>query len=187
MALGFTSYVVENDEKVARAMERAGQAATDLRVPLTQISKDFYKSRKAIFALTGPGGYPDLNSRYKVQKQRAVGFVYPILKLTGRLEGSVTSDSHPDNITRIDPDSLTMGTGVPYGIYHQSDDPRSKIPLRKFLFVGSESVKFANSELSGFPERALNTLNTFVLRTLGESMQSATGVKPDIKKGKPKL
>lgn len=187
MALGFTSYVVENDELIARAMERAGKASKDLRVPLTQISKDFYKSRKAIFALTSAGQYPDLNPKYKKRKEKAVGFVYPILKLTGRLESSVTSDSGPENITRIDPQSLTMGTSVPYAIYHQSDEPRSKIPLRKFLFVGSESVKFANSELSGFPERALNTLNSFVLRELGSSMKSATGVDPDIKKGKPKL
>ena len=187
MSLGFTSYIVENDTLNARAMERAGRSSKDLRVPLAQISKDFYKSRKAIFALSGPGQYTDLSEKYKKVKQRAVGFVYPILKLTGELEGSVTGDEHPQNITRIDPQSLTMGTSVPYANFHQSDDPRSRIPLRKFLFVGSESVNFANSVISGFPARALTTLNTFVLRELGESMKAATGVGSEVIKGSPRL
>lgn len=184
MALGFTSYVVENDLKLARAIDRAIKEGADLSIPFAQIAKDFQKSRKAIFALKSPGQYPDLSEKYKKRKKRAVGFEYPILKLTGRLEKSVTESSHAENVTRIDPSSLEMGTNVPYGIYHQSDGPRSKIPLRKFLFVGPESVKFANSEISGFPERALNTINTYVLRTLGASIEEATGVKPIIKPGK---
>lgn len=181
MGLGFTSYTVENDDKVARAIERAAKATGNLKVPFGQIAKDFRKSRKAIFLLSGPGGYPDLNSKYKNVKKKAVGFVYPILKLTGRLEQSVTEEQHPENITRIQPDFMHMGTKVPYGINHQEG---IGVPLRKFLFIGPESVKFANSELTGFPERALNTLNSYVLRQLGKNMQQATGVKPQIKQGK---
>lgn len=191
MALGFTSYSVENDEKLVRALDRAIKATGDLRKPLAQIGKDFRKSRKAIFALKGPGQYPDLGpdgpakTDYKKIKKRAVGFVYPILKLTGRLEGSVTDSGHPENINDIFKSFAEFGTSVPYAIYHQSDKPRTKIPLRKFLFVGPESVKFANKAISGFPERALNTLNSYVLRELGLSMEQATGVKPKIKKGTP--
>lgn len=186
MSLGFTSYVVENDLKVARAIDRAIKAGVDLTIPFAIIAKDFYKSRKAIFLLSGPGGYPDLNEKYKVRKQKAVGFTYPILKLTGRLEKSVTDEQSPDNVTRIDPESLDMGTTVEYADAHQQEGPKKsgKMPLRKFLFIGPESVKFADSEISGFPKRALNTLNSHILRTLGESLESATGVKPQIKQGK---
>lgn len=189
MGLGFTSYTVENDEAFARAMERAAKATDNLRIPLAQIAKDFRKSRTAIFALKSPGGYPDLSPKYKKRKQKSVGFVYPILKLTGRLESSVTQESHPENITRIEPLSMSLGTGVPYANYHQQEgEPGTgKMPLRKFLFIGPESTKFANSEISGFPERALNTLNSYVLKELGASIEQATGVKPQIKQGKPTL
>ena len=184
MSLGFTSYVVENDVAFSNAIDRALREVDDLSVPFAQIAKDFQKSRKAIFALKGPGQYPDLNAKYKKRKEKIMGTAYPILKLTGRLESSLTNPGHPENITRINPKSLELGSTVPYGIYHQSDEPRKKIPLRKFLFIGPESVKFANSDISGFPERALNTLNTHVLLSMGKSIEDATGVKPKIKKGK---
>jgi len=77
-----------------------------------------------------------------------------------------------------------MGTTLEYANAHQEG---IGVPLRRFLFVGPESVKFANSEISGFPERALNTLNTWIMRDLGLTMEQATGVKPKIKKGKATL
>jgi len=179
MAFGFTSYIVENDEKLALAMERAARTTDDLRVPLRSIAKDFRKSRQAIFNLKGPGQYPDLKETTKKSKERAVGFVYPILKLTGRLDASVTNSGDKENVTRIRKLSMDLGTKTPYAIYHQNGT--SKMPLRKFLFVGPESSRFANSQISGFPERALNTLNSFVLRKLGNSMEQATGIKPKIR------
>lgn len=178
---GFTSYSVENDKKFAQAIDRSLKAVNDLRVPYAQIAKDFYKSRKAIFQLKSAGQYPDLKETYKTRKQAAVGFIYPILKLTGALEKSVTGTSDPNNITRINPKILEMGTAIEYGVYHQEG---RGVPLRKFLFIGPESVKFGNKEIDGFPTRALNTLNTYVLRQLGANIQQATGVKPRINQEK---
>jgi phage gpG-like protein len=194
---GFTSYVVENDEKVASALRRAAAVSNDLKVPFAMIAKDFQKSRKAIFALQSAGAYPDLSTKpffawwekddnlrrqydngYKEYKKAKFGFSYPILKATGRLEKSVTDGSDHENITTIGPLMLTMGTRTPYAVYHQSDAPRSRLPLRKFLFIGPESKKYSNSEISGFPERVLNTLNSYVLRTLKKSIQQSTGVEP---------
>ena len=185
MGLGFRSYIVENDEAFARAVLRAGATAKNLRVPFAQIAKDFRKSRTAIFTLQkAPSGWDDLNPRYKDIKKQQVGFVYPILRLTGRLEKSVTDESHPENITRIFPQFMHLGTGVPYGRNHQEG---IGVPLRKFLFIGPESVKFANSDITGFPERSLNTLNSFVLRSLGANIEEATGVKPKIKQPRAKI
>lgn len=186
MSLGFTSYEVENDEKFAEALNRAAKGVKDIKVPLAQIGRDFRKSRQAIWNLKGPGQYPDLSPKYKKVKQRAFGFVYPILRATRRLEKSVTQVTHAENVTRIRTSGADFGTNTPYANYHQQegDTPAEKMPLRKFLFIGPESVKFANSELSGFPERALNTLNSYVLRVLGNNVEQATGVKPIIKEGK---
>lgn len=163
-----TSYEIDNDKKFQSALIRAKAVTDDLSVPLGLISKDFYKSERAIFLLKGPGQYPDLKESTKAQKLRLGFSVYPILKRTGRLEGSVTNPSHPDAVNQIiNKRTLVIGSTVPYGVYHQSDAPRSKIPLRKFLFIGPES-RFANSDQQGRVGRWLNILNSYVLKKLGE-------------------
>lgn len=200
--LGFTSYEIENDKKFARALSKAAKKIGDLTTPLNQIAADFRKSRKAIFQLSSAGQYPDLSTKpfkawwepkesglnknfpggYKEYKQEKFGFAYPILKQTGRLEESLTNRSHPENISRINIDEAELGTSVPYGIYHQSDSPRKRLPLRKFLFIGPEAPRFAKGDaLKGFPERAIKTLEKYVLRQTGLSILEATGVKPIIK------
>lgn len=199
---GFTSYEVENDKKLARALKTAAKRLGNIETPLRQIAADFRKSRKAIFGLKSPGQYPDLSSRplnafwekdkrlrkiakeggYKAYKEAKFGFAYPILKATGRLEGSLTQRTHPDHIERINIDEMEIGTAVEYGVYHQSDAPRKRLPLRKFLFIGPEAPKFAKGDpLKGFPERALKTIEKYVLRQTGKSIEEATGVKPRIK------
>ena len=183
-------------------MSRAAKIVGNLETPLRQIGADFRKSRKAIFALQSAGQYPDLSSRplnafwerdpklrrialrggSKAYKYAKVGFAYPILKQTGRLEESLTNAGHPENISNINIDEAEFGTKVPYGIYHQ--EGTKKIPVRKFLFIGPEAPRFAKGDaLKGFPERALKTLETYVLRQTGLSIKEATGVSPKIKEG----
>lgn len=184
MAESFSSYKIENDTKFRAALERAKGVTDDLRVPLTLITKDFYRSNKAIFMLKSAGQYPDLGGfspdtpvslrgrqvtrrvAAQFRKKQMWGFVYPILKGSGRLEGSVTDPTHADAVNQIiNKRTLIIGTTVPYGVYHQSDRQRSKIPLRKFLFIGPES-KFANSDQQGRVGRWMNILNAYVLQKL---------------------
>jgi phage gpG-like protein len=184
MAEAFTSYVVDNDKRFRKALDRVSFDIKDLRIPLTLIAKDFYRSERAIFQLQGPGQYPDLSKKpffawwetgklktrylggYKSYKQAKWGFAYPILKRTGRLADSVTNPSSPDAINRIEnQNSLLIGTLVPYGIYHQSDRTRSRIPLRKFLFIGPES-RFATNDQKGRLERWVGILEGFYAEKL---------------------
>lgn len=198
-SLGFVSYEIENDKKFARALSRAAKQIGNLETPLRQIAADFRKSRKAIFQLSGSGQYPDLSTKpfrawwekdedlnrfysggYKEYKEAKFGFAYPILKQTGRLEESLTNRNHPENVERINIDEMELGTTVPYGVFHQEGTKR--IPIRKFLFIGPEAPRFAKGDaLKGFPERALKTLEKYVLRQTGQSIFEATGVKPLIK------
>lgn len=183
MGEAFTSYSVDNDGQFRNAITRAQAFSDDLRVPFTLIAADFYKSEQAIFALKGPGQYPPFKnsegvqslggkgnefgrrrayvttalSPYQKKKIKKYGFDYPLLVATGRLATSLLSPGSPGNVTNIGPTELTMGTTVPYGIYHQSDQPRKKIPLRKFLFIGPEST-FANSDQQGRLERWLGIM-----------------------------
>lgn len=163
MSSPFTSYKVDNDRRFREALRAAGEQVSDLTIPLTLIARDFYKSEKAIFSLQGPGQYPDLSTAYKASKLKAVNFVYPILKRSGRLASSVTDPSSSDAINQIiNKNTLVIGTKVSYGVFHQSDAPRKKIPLRKFLFIGPEAPKFATSDQMGRLQRWTQILADYV-------------------------
>ncbi len=158
-----TSYEIENDKAFTAKLKQLAKKSSDLTIPLTLISKDFYKSEKSIFLLKGPGKYKDLSDVYKKRKQKAVGFIYPILKRSGALEKSVTSPSDRSSINQIvNKNTLIIGTKTPYGVFHQSDSPRSKIPLRKFLFIGPEAIQFATSATKGRLERWIGILDGFM-------------------------
>lgn len=178
MAEAFTSYSVDNDKRFRDALARAKETVTDFRVPFGLISRDFYKSQQAIFKLKGPGKYPPFKGKknengrtaYQERKLKKYGFDYPLLVATGSLSASVLGPSNPGSINSITPLSLVIGTSIKYGVFHQSDEPRSKLPLRKFLFIGPEAPSFASSEQAGRPERWLNYINDHVLRQMKKEL-----------------
>lgn len=170
--VGFTSYSVDADNAFQRALEQAKANVEDLRPAFSEIARDFYKSQKAIWQLKGPGRYPDLNEKYKIAKKKDVGFVYPILKRTGKLEKAASQNNAPGNITVIGRQSLLMGvydSVIPYAKYHQSDEERSKIPLRKFLFIGPEGKTPDNDQLKGRVQRWTSILEVWVLKLTKEA------------------
>jgi phage gpG-like protein len=61
--------------------------------------------------------------------QRKKGYA-KILQDTGRLKNSITYGA--------DKKGAWVKDGVNYGIYHNSDEPRNKLPKRKFLFITDE-------------------------------------------------
>lgn len=161
-AQAFTSYAVDNDRKFRNAIKEASEVGQDLSVPFGLILKDFYKSEAAIFKLKGPGKYPPFQGKinpktgyteYQAAKRKKVGFDYPLLVRTGALAASLLGPNNPGSVSKITPLSLVFGTAIEYGAYHQSDDPRSKIPLRKFLFIGPEAPNFATNEQIGRLQR----------------------------------
>lgn len=198
---GFLSYDTKFDKAFQDGLKRAIATVGDLRPALKLIAADFYRSEKAIFQLKSAGQYPDFKGakvadtwsngvrarpdkrtrlgnltayqNTKVKKAQNVnGGGYPLLRFSGRLERSVTTPNSPDSIYRLSKQSIEIGTSVSYGPFHQSDAPRSKIPLRKFMFIGPESGN-ASDPLSGRQARWLNILNNFVLRSLGASPKEA--------------
>lgn len=188
--MGFVSYKVENDKEFQATVDKAFAEVRDLRIAFRQIARDFYKSERAIFKLKGPGQYEDFkgprvadlwknpgrpNTRtrdgnltaYQNWKIKQVGFDYPLLKLTGDLESSVTGKGR-GSILNIEKDFLEIGTSIPYANYHQQDNPdkgSAKIPTRKFLFIGPESV-FANSDQRGRLDRWTKIIESHVAKNL---------------------
>lgn len=168
MALGFISYNVDNDRAFRKSVEDAAKKTGDLRVPLTLISKDFYKSEKAIFMLKGRGQYPDIKPQTKAQKRREVGFVYPILKRTGKLARSLTNpvDSYAVNYFE-GRTALVIGSEVDYLKFHQTGTVH--MPMRKALFIGPEAKKFASDEQVGRLDRWTNILDAYIKEKVRKS------------------
>lgn len=173
MAQSFTSYEVDNDSRFKNALKTASATIQDFRIPFGLILKDFYKSQQAIFKLKDAGKYPPFKgpkdpktglTRYQAAKIKKVGFDYPLLVRTGRLSASLLGPGNPGSVSSITKLSMAFGTSIKYGIYHQSDEPRSKIPLRKFLFIGPEAPSFATSEQMGRAERWLGYIADHVAR-----------------------
>ena len=158
--MAFISYEVENDKQFSTALSDAFERTQDLTLPLRAISRDFYKSQRAIFKLKTAGKYPDYTgskvretwktpgrpdkrtrdgnlTAYQNYKKKTFGFIYPMLKATGALEASTTSPNGPDSIFEITKSSLTIGTGLPYAAFLQFGT--KNMPMRKFLFIGPEA------------------------------------------------
>lgn len=174
-----TSYDVDVDEAWAKKLREAQKKVRDLTIPLTLIAQDFFKSRRAIFKLKSEGQYPDLNEVYKERKQNEVGFAYPILKYSGRLEKSITNPAHPEAIINIvNKKALDVGTKVPYGIFHQ--EGTKNIPQRKFLFVGPESIKNAGGDsFKGTAQRWAGIIDNYLADQLSLIGKSNSTIKPD--------
>lgn len=180
----FISYKLENDIIVSDQLLRAGQVVSDMRPLFKEISRLIRQSRKAIFKLKGPGAYPDFKgpkvgetgmTAYQNRKHKEYGNRgYPLLRATGRLEKSIT-ELGGENISLPLKDGLVFGTMVPYGVFHQEgpDGGGRKVPLRKFLFIGPEAPKFARHINQDLVARINNTVNTFVLRSMGAPTKAA--------------
>lgn len=174
MAEAFVSYSLENDRAFQNGLDRVSRATQDLRVPFGLISADFYRSQQAIFKLQSAGQYPDFKgakvgetgkTRYQLFKREKFGFEYPLLVATGALSNSVLGPANRGSIHKITALSLTIGTSIVYGIYHQSDRPRKRVPLRKFLFIGPEATN-ANDDQKGRVQRWLNILNDWTIKAM---------------------
>lgn len=167
------SVEIANKEAFNRGLERAKRVTSDLRVPLTLIAIDFYRSQKSIFDSTrkGPGQYADLSQAYKAAKMKEVGFVYPILKRTGLLEESVTNAASKNGgYVIINKDTLVFTTRVPYAEYLQNGT--SKMPARPFFLLGPEAPRYATEDMMGRVGRWLRTLNNFVLEKMRTELES---------------
>lgn len=160
----YLEYAFDKNSNFQKKLNEVFKATGDLTLPLTLIANSWFRGNNSIFVLKGPGRYKDLSTKpmfpfwerkknlrrfypggYKEYKKEKYGFVYPILKATGKLASSITNQSDSNAIARIEGGkNLILGTKVPYGIYHQMDrniDPgKGKIPYRPFLFVGVEQI-----------------------------------------------
>lgn len=133
------TYEVDPDGQFAQAIKDALKKVSDLRIPFNLIANSWFKSNKAIFALSGPGKYKDFkNDRSRDQKKTAVGFEYPLLRRSGFLEKSITEKNDPDAIRVVTKTELTLGSSISYGQFHQFGT--KFMAARPFVLIGAEQV-----------------------------------------------
>lgn len=134
MSLVKIRFEVANEVQLSRAFETGIAQFLSMEQPFNEMADDFFQSMVGTFAAEGAFEdrmrWQDLSPAYAMWKARH----FPgrkILELMGRLRDSLTIKGGPDNVFNITPNSLTVGTVVPYAIYHQIGT--SKMPMRKII------------------------------------------------------
>lgn len=177
-----------NSKEIDAVIKRARGVVKDLRPAFKVMASDFQKGNRAIFKLQGPGQYadfvgkkvgqtwkspgrPDKRTRdpnltayqnYKVAR----GFApkgYPLLKLSGRLEKSLTRPGG-ESILKFGMTNAIFGTSVPYAGFTQNGT--SKMPARVSVFL-----RPGDGAPDGIAKRRLgrwlNILNDYILKEMG--------------------
>lgn len=181
-------WIIENERDFKNALDKLGKATSDFRIPFRLISSDFYRSQKKIFQLQSEGLYPPLGGfnytavddngltrreNAETRKEKLTGHPWaPILfGKTGDLRDSTLSNSHRYSIFFLGRQELQIGTSVPYGKFHQSDKPRTKIPQRKFIVIdGGPNDTAKDSSISGRRDRWIKIINTHIDQLLTGSI-----------------
>lgn len=131
--MDFSIKLTPESQKKIDDLAKAGKV--DLRPTLNVVGKGYRKEVEMIFNHQQPRGEGDrwapLSKRYAEWKERHFPGA-PILVRTGDLKASMTQEGAPGNITVIGKTGATFGTRIKYGIFHDSDAPRKKIPRRNF-------------------------------------------------------
>lgn len=177
-------FTIENNEDFQRGLDRLGKATSDFRIPFRLISSDFYRSQKKIFTLTSEGLYNPLggfnynqkeangltrrqNAENRKERKTGHGWAPILYGKTGDLKDSTLSNQHRYSIFFLGRQELQIGTSVPYGKFHQSDEPRTKLPQRKFIFIdGGPNDASKDSAITGRRERWLNIMNDHVVQLI---------------------
>lgn len=120
-----------------RGIARFSDGLTDYRPIWPIIEDDFYAQEKAQFETEGKEGgeaWQQLAPEYAGWKELHYPGK-PILQRTGDLVASLTSGTHPDSVRVRERKTLTLGSKLPYAIYHQSPAPRKALPRRPAIML----------------------------------------------------
>jgi phage gpG-like protein len=154
-------------------MLRAGAALeldlSDMRPIFESIRTVLYTYIEGAFntegALTRSGKWAPLSESYRRRYPDR-----PILDRTGALKRSLTSANATGSRTVITKTSLTIGTTIPYGIYHQSTEPRTKLPRRAPIDLTTEQEQEIARLLNLYLGRRAKSAGWLVTDVSGETI-----------------
>lgn len=128
---------IAGEVQLDRGIARFSEACDDYRPIWGVIADDFYAEEKAQFRSEGREGgeaWKALSPEYAGWKE--VNFPGKrILERTGDLEASLTRANDPNGVRIEERKALTLGSRLPYAIYHQSPAPRKRLPRRPEIML----------------------------------------------------
>ena len=134
---------IAGEVQLDRGIARFADGVTDYRPIWPMIAEEFRAIESAQFRSEGAEGgqaWQPLSPAYAQYKEaRYPG--RPILQRTGDLVASLTKESDPNSVYRPERKSLTLGSKVPYAIYHQSIAPRTKLPRRPEIMLAEKDKR----------------------------------------------
>jgi phage gpG-like protein len=131
---------IAGEVQMDRGIARFADGLTDYREVWPIIEDDFYALEAAQFKSEGAEGgekWPELSAGYAGWKEAHYPGK-PILQRTGDLVASLTSGSDPNAVKREERKTLTLGSKIPYAIYHQSPKPRRVLPRRPEIMLPAD-------------------------------------------------
>lgn len=141
---GFSlSITTEGEQVVNRVLMRFASNLATPRDALEEVGVIMRESVERQFETEGgyaSGGWKPLTPAHVAYKARH-GLDPHILRATDRLMASLTRKADSDHIERHEGDALIFGSRVPYGIFHQSSQPRTKIPFRPPVAITAEDKR----------------------------------------------
>lgn len=115
------------DQAFERIWNNIRHIPDDFREPFEQMAEAFWKQEAQTFALEGQvekfERWKPLSPRYKEWKEKHYPG-QPILVRSGAMRDSLTNPHADGAIYEVYPQQMTLGTEIPYAIYHQTGSVR---------------------------------------------------------------
>jgi phage gpG-like protein len=117
---------IEGDRELSRRLLITADGIDDFREPLTRIGDELLHTFDANFASRGSlfGGWA----------QRKSPAPWPLLERTGTMRRSFDKN--------VDKDMVKLWNSAPYFGFHQSNQPRSKLPRRVMMKIDNQRKEF---------------------------------------------
>jgi phage gpG-like protein len=143
---------IAGEVQMDRGIARFADGVSDYRPIWPVIEDDFYAQVKAQFKSEGTEGgerWAPLSAAYAAWKERHYPG-NPILQRTGNLEKSLTSGADPNAVKIEERKTLTLGSKIPYAIYHQSPLPRKRLPRRPEIMLTEGFKRGVMAHIHGY-------------------------------------
>jgi len=143
---------IAGEVQLDRGIARFADGVTDYREIWPSVAEEFYADEKDQFATQGAAGgeaWAPLSPAYAGWKEiKYPG--QPILQRTGDLYRSLTSKGDPNSVFVAARKALTLGSRLPYAIYHQSIAPRKVLPRRPEIQLSPEFKKTVMRQIQAY-------------------------------------
>jgi phage gpG-like protein len=130
---------VEGSDRFQDAFIQLGGKVEDLTWLWPEMAGVFYQRELKLFTNEGEGEWLPLTPRYATWKAKHYPGE-PLLSVTGRLRRSLVSRDTPESVYEADARSLTVGTIVPYAVYHQAGT--SRMVRRPPIIIDDETERY---------------------------------------------